>query len=248
MKTDRLPIRILLADSHTIFRIGLRRLMEREPDLQVVAEAADGLQAVRHAATAKPDILLINEEMLGTAGELFLKHGSGQAGSLRIFVIGSIDGKERIEAAFRMGVWGFAPKELPTKVLIDGIRTVMAGKRWIGLQPGGATHKKAKEPAERSRKKPFGLTKRELEIVSTVVAGFSNKAIAKKLKISEDTVKHHVTNVFDKTGVYNRLELALFAIHHGLTRSPSENWEGSRAWGLRGELKARGGGDVGAHR
>ena len=100
MATERPLIRILLADSHSLFRIGLRRLLEREPDVQVVDEAADGPQAVRCAATGKADILLIDEEMLHTSGELFSNYGAGQEGSLRIFMIGSIDGQERIDAAF----------------------------------------------------------------------------------------------------------------------------------------------------
>lgn len=216
MKAERGFLRIVLADSHHIFRAGLRRILERQPDLRVIAEAADGLQAVRQVDAQNPDVLIIEEELLAAAGEMLLRSDSCRDGSLRILAIGSLGNIERIMGAFRMGARGFAPKEFPARVLIDGIRSVMEGKRWIGLQPARAGRPAAETSAENGSKKSFGLTKRELEIVHTVVGGYSNRAIAKKLKISEDTVKHHVTNIFDKTGVYNRLELALFAIHHGL--------------------------------
>jgi len=220
---DCLPIRILLAQSQTPFRIGLRSLLEREPDLQVVAEAADGPQAIYQANEVKPDILLIDENILESARAAILEHADGNGSFPRIFVLGSSDGKDKVENALQMGVWGFASKESPTGFLIDGIRGVMAGKRWPHNRPpgqsGGPQHGSQEDAPGAVGEKPFGLTKREMAVISVVIAGHSNKEIARKLHISEDTVKHHLTHIFDKIGVYNRLELALFAIHHGLNEA-----------------------------
>ena len=223
MNTDRPLIRILLADSHGIFRLGLRHLLERESDFRVVGEAADCGQAVSCIRAEKPDILLIEEEMFNAFGADLLRLGADNGGLPRMFIMGTLSGAEPVEAAFRMGAWGFAPKELSSQVLIDGIRSIMAGTRWAATQPeprrGADPKRRTGAPGKASVRKPFGLTRRELEVINAIVAGFSNRLIATRFKISEDTVKHHVTNIFDKTGVYNRLELALFAIHHGLTRT-----------------------------
>jgi DNA-binding NarL/FixJ family response regulator len=131
--------------------------------------------------------------------------------------------KRVIAEAFHCGVRGVVLKDASSSVLIQAIRSIMEGKFWLGHR--SVTHLGKRLPGlsasvkSPARPKSYGLTRRELEILLTIVSGYANKEIAGKFSISEDTVKHHLTNIFDKTGVDNRLELALFAIHHGLAHA-----------------------------
>ena len=109
-------------------------------------------------------------------------------------------------------------KSSPPELLFKSIRSVMAGQHWIGREAVSdlvqALRAQMADGAEKPARERFGLTRREIEITSSVVAGLSNREIGRKLSLSEDTVKHHLTNIFDKMGASNRLELALFAVHH----------------------------------
>ncbi len=220
MERGRAPIRILLADDHVIFRSGLRNLLDREPGFKVVGEARDVAETTKFVRETAPDILLIDLQMPGVTGTEFLRQLSSNGRKMRTLVLTAANAKNEIEAAFRLGVRGVVLKDSSTKVLIQGIHSVMSGKFWVADGPVSRLGSESLQPAHASSAqmptKTFGLTGREMEIVTAIVSGYSNREIAAKLDISEDTVKHHVTNVFDKLGVFNRLELALFAIHHGL--------------------------------
>jgi DNA-binding NarL/FixJ family response regulator len=122
----------------------------------------------------------------------------------------------------QLGARGVVMKEAATQLLMKAIRTVMAGEYWIGREAVGDIVEFMRLNASGDRPpKNFGLTKREMDILMTIVAGLSNKEIARKFSLSEDTVKHHLTNIFDKVGVGSRLELALFAINNRITDQPS---------------------------
>ena len=125
----------------------------------------------------------------------------------------------QIAAALRLGARGVVMKESATQVLIDSIRAVMQGDFWVGREvvTGRVTARAAQGgPAADRKARPYGLTNRELEIVSTIVAGCTNREIAQRFSLSEDTVKHHLTSIFNKLGVANRLELAMFAVNNRL--------------------------------
>ncbi len=213
-------IRIVLADDRAILRAGLRSLLARESDFLVVGEAADGHEVIRLLAETKPDMLLADLNLPGLSAADILRWISSEGHRVRTLVLASADDEARIAEVLRHGARGIVLKEADTKVLFEGIRCVMEGKFWLGHKSVARIGKKLPGVRELSRTESrpsnFGLTRREMEIVGAIVSGFSNKEIARKLKISEDTVKHHLTSAFDKAGVYNRLELALFAIHHGL--------------------------------
>jgi len=221
MDTSHSPIRILLADTRTLFRVGLHRLLDQESDLRVVGEAADGTEATRLAHELNPDILLIDLHMLGTPEAPVLKRLSLNGHRIHTLVLAGTSGNDKIGEALRMGARGYVLKESETAVLVNGIHSVMRGKFWLGHEAASRPANGAGQELPGSGSEPparmFGLTRRELQIVAAVVSGYSNREIAQKFSISEDTVKHHVTNIFDKVGVYNRLELALFAVHHRLT-------------------------------
>jgi len=123
-----------------------------------------------------------------------------------------------------LGARGVVLKDCGTEILMRSIRSVLAGEYWVGREPVSNLMQYLRglmdSSTKISRQKRFGLTPRELDIVSAVVAGFANKEIAEHFKISEDTVKHHLSNIFDKTGVSTRLELALFAVNQALPFKP----------------------------
>ena len=216
------PIRIVIADDHPIFRDGLRRLLEAEPDLKVVGEACDGAEAVKFTRQLKPDILLLDLAMPRHPGlEALREMSSGQtSNSVRVILLTAAAEKNQIVEALQLGARGVVLKDSATQLLLKSIHTVMAGEYWVGRESVSNLvqflRTLMQSSGEEARQKKFGLTPRELEIVSTVVAGYANKEIAEYFKISEDTVKHHLSNIFDKLGVSTRLELALFAVNQGL--------------------------------
>jgi two-component system nitrate/nitrite response regulator NarL len=216
------PVRILLADDHPIFRDGLRRLLEAEPDLKVIGEACDGAEAVKMARQLKPDIMLLDLAMPRMPGlEALREMSSGPvSNSVRVILLTAAAEKKQIVEALQLGARGVVLKDSATQLLLKSIHTVMSGEYWVGRESVSNLvqylRNLVQSSGEEAKQKKFGLTPRELEIVSAVVAGYSNKEIAEYFKISEDTVKHHLSNIFDKLGVSTRLELALFAVNQAL--------------------------------
>ncbi len=217
-------VRIVIADDHTIFRDGLRRLLEAEPELTVVAEAADGADAVKHTRELNPDVLLLDLAMPRVPGMDVLRDLSTDGNQLHTKIIVLTAAVERLEIvqALQLGARGVVMKEAATQLLMKAIRTVIAGQYWIGREAvGDIVEFLRTNPSGEKPPRNYGLTKREMDILTTIVAGLSNKEIARRFSLSEDTVKHHLTNIFDKVGVASRLELALFAINNRLAEPPS---------------------------
>jgi DNA-binding NarL/FixJ family response regulator len=215
------PIRILIADDHPIVRDGLRRLLETEPDFQVVGQAADGREAVKLVREVQPDVLLLDLSMPRLPGLEVLRELSDSSSPVRTILLAAAIEKEQIIEALQMGARGVVLKESATQLLFKGIRTVMAGQYWVGREKVSDLVAALRGLVASGGEKPdknFGLTRRELEIVSTIVAGYTNRDIAQKFSLSEDTVKHHLTHIFDKLGVSSRLELAMFAVNHRIVR------------------------------
>jgi len=220
----REPIRLMIADDHSIFRDGLKKLIETQPDFTFVGEASNGREAVLRAHELKPDVLTLDLSMPHMSGlDVVAELDRTRSGVRTIMLVASIDRAGTIEA-LQNGARGIVLKESATELLFKAIRCVMAGQYWVGrdtvsdlVQTLGRLSNGSGSPA-RSK---FGLTRRELEVLPLVVAGCTNREIAEKQGLSEDTIKHHLTNIFDKTGASNRLELAVFAIHHQLVPSAS---------------------------
>jgi DNA-binding NarL/FixJ family response regulator len=215
-------VRIVIADDHPIFRDGLRRLLEAEADLKVLGEAADGAEAVKLARQLKPDILLLDLAMPKHPGLEALRDLSVTPGPnpVRVILLTAAAEKAQIVEALQLGARGVVLKDSATQLLLRAIHTVMSGEYWVGRESVSNLVQYLRtlmqSSSDEARQRKFGLTPRELEIVSAVVAGYANKEIAEYFKISEDTVKHHLSNIFDKLGVSTRLELALFAVNQAL--------------------------------
>jgi DNA-binding NarL/FixJ family response regulator len=217
-------VKILIADDHPIFRDGLRRLLEAEKGFKVVAEACDGVEAVDFVRRFQPEILLLDLAMPRRPGLEALRELNHESAQVRVILLTAAAEREQIVEALQLGARGVVLKDCGTEILMKSIRAVLGGEYWVGREPVSNLLQYLRSLMESStklsRQKRFGLTPRELDIVSTVVAGYANREIAEHFKISEDTVKHHLSNIFDKTGVSTRLELALFAVNQSLPFKP----------------------------
>jgi DNA-binding NarL/FixJ family response regulator len=213
-------VRLVIADDHPIFRDGLRRLLDSRPGFDVVGEAGDGIEAIEQVERWGPDVLLLDMAMPRVTGLDVLRQMTDRhAGTKTILLTAFID-KADIVTALQLGARGVVLKDSATEVLFSSIRSVLDGHYWVGREAVADLIATLRDMIassnEEARKKNFGFTKREFDIIGAIVAGDTNKDIAKRFSISEDTVKHHLTNIFDKAGVSTRLELGMFAVHHKL--------------------------------
>lgn len=205
------PVRIVIADDHSLVRNGLRRILEQETDFKVIGEASDGDEALDSIRKLNPDVLLLDLAMPRTDGLQVLRELRLMPNSVMVVMLTAAIDKNQINEAVRLGAHGVVMKTSAIDVLIKSIRCVMDGQYWLD-RTMLAEIVRAPTPSDSK----FGLTERELQLVSLISAGGSNKEIAESLGITEATVKRHLANVFDKTGVSTRLELAVFAMNHGL--------------------------------
>jgi DNA-binding NarL/FixJ family response regulator len=211
-------IRIAIADDHTIFRDGLRRLLTLEQDFEIVAEAQDGTEVMDILRDKEPDILLLDLKMPGLDGLSLLQRIQTQKIKTKIIVLTASDDEGEYVQAMRYGTSGIVLKQTATELLLKSIRKVYGGEIWLDSKTTAAVMRQFASPSDpgpRERDTPR-LSNREREIVALVAQGFKNKEIAERMFISEQTVKNHLHNIFDKLGVSDRLELALYAIHRNI--------------------------------
>lgn len=210
-KADGTAIRIIIADDHAIFRDGLRRLLASEKDFAVVGEAADGDQAISLARQLKPDILLLDLAMPRKPGMEALRELAEINLPIHVILLTAAIHPFEVTCALQLGARGVVLKASPPELLLKSIRAVAEGQHWVASEVLSDWARIAKEPTGAA-----ALTSREIEIVSAIRSGSSNREIAQKLSISEETVKRHLSNIFGKLGVSSRLELALLASRHNL--------------------------------
>ena len=212
-------VRVLIADDYCLFRDGLKALLRSEPGFVVVGEAHDGDEAVTLTRQHRPDILLLDLNMPHSGLEA-ARDLCAEPASVRTILLAAEISQEDIMKALQFCVKGVVLKDTASDILFRSIRSVMAGQYWLGRESVSNLVETLRtlicSPQAPKHVERFGLTQRELEIVSKVCAGYTNKEMARTLSISEDTVKHHLSKIYNKVGMSNRLELALFAIHHDL--------------------------------
>lgn len=216
-------IRIVIADDHPIVRDGLKRLLSLDTELEVVGEAGDGREVLERVAELEPDILLLDlrmPNMDGLAALQTLQHTNKRT---RVIVLTASEDKNEFVQAMKLGCSGIVLKQTAPDLINKSIRKVHAGEIWLDSHTTAAVMRQFASPGEAMAAASGGkvrerspLSAREREIVALVAQGYKNKEMAEKMFISEQTVKNHLHNIFDKLGVSDRLELALYAIHKGL--------------------------------
>jgi DNA-binding NarL/FixJ family response regulator len=218
-------IRLIVADDHPIFRDGLCKLLALEPGLSVIAQASNGEEVIRLLAEHQPDVLLLDLRMPGLDGLETLQRMQAARSKTKVIVLTASEDKNQFVQAMKFGTSGIVLKQTATDLLIKSIRKVHAGEIWLDSNTTAAVMKEfaapedvgpAPPPPINRERERSPLSQREREIVALVAQGFKNKEMAEKMFISEQTVKNHLHNIFDKLGVSDRLELALYAIHKGL--------------------------------
>jgi DNA-binding NarL/FixJ family response regulator len=211
------PVRIATADDHPIFRDGLGRLLEARADFKVVGTAGSGREAVQLVADLSPDVLLLDLSMPDMSGIEVMRALDLTRSNVRVVLLTASADSEEILEALRLGARGVVLKESATTMLYKCIDVVMDGKFWFGHDYMPTLVSAFRQASGGEPPSPVDtLTASELRIIAAVVDGATNRDVAAQLGLSEQTVKNHLRRVFDKLGVSNRLELALFAIHHKL--------------------------------
>jgi two-component system nitrate/nitrite response regulator NarL len=210
-------IRVLLVDDHTLFRSGVKALLQRQPDFEVVGEAADSLQGVRRAAELKPHVVLLDLHMPGISGKDSVQQFLEASPGSRVLMLTVSEDADDLIGSLRSGASGYLLKNIETETLLESIRRAadgdsvvspqMTGKLVRGLQAARTA------PADEQRN---GLTVREREILSHLAKGQSNKEIARSLALAESTVKIHVQNILRKLNLSSRVQAAVYAIENGL--------------------------------
>ncbi len=211
-----MPIRLLLADDHPIVLDGLEQLFRLEQDFEVVARCRDGEETLRAIRVHRPDVGVLDIRMPRGDGLDVLR--AIEAGGLltRVVLLTAALGEDQLVEALRLGVGGVVLKEMAPRLLVEAVREVHAGRRWLDKGSTDRALSRLLQREERILEAAETLTLRELEIVRMVASGLRNRAIAEKLFISEGTVKIHLHNIYQKTAVDGRLELAVYAQRKGL--------------------------------
>ena len=206
-------IRVVLADDHAVVRQGLRTFLDLQDDIEVVAEAADGLQAIGAALRTDPDVLLLDLVMPGLDGVGVLARLRDRDARARVIVLTSFGDDDKLFAALRGGAAGYLLKDVQPSELVRAIRSAHAGQS--PLSPAIAT-RVVEEVAHGGAAAPGELTPRELDVLTLIARGRSNKVIARELGVAEKTVKTHVSHILGKLGLTDRTQAALYAVRQGL--------------------------------
>jgi DNA-binding NarL/FixJ family response regulator len=207
--------RILIADDQTLFRAGLARLLDEDPRVEVVGQAADGLEAVKQAAKLKPDVILMDLKMPGIDGIEATRQIAEADPTAKVIVLTTFETDSQVIQALKAGASGYVLKDSSAAAIVSSIVAVMSGER---VMASAVANRVLEMLTGTATPKEFydGLTNREIEILKLLANGMANKQIAYRLKISEKTVRNHVSNMYEKLGIYDRSQAVLYAVRKGL--------------------------------
>ena len=221
-------IRVSIIEDHAIVRAGIRMLIEREAGIEVISETTTATEALALKGTS-PDVILLDISLRTESGVDFLPQILRHYEPARVLVLTATEDPDTQLLAIEAGASGVVMKEQAPEVLVKAIHAVNSGEPWIGSALSiAALHKLSRAKADKVRIDPEAakialLTPREREVIAVVTRGLNGAGIAKELKISEATVRHHITSILSKLEVSNKLELAVYAFHHGLGKTPNSD-------------------------
>jgi DNA-binding NarL/FixJ family response regulator len=207
--------RVLVVDDQTLFRSGLARLLDEDPRIEVVGQAVDGLDAVKKVAETKPDVVLMDLKMPNMDGIEATRQIVSEHQDVKVLILTTFEADNHVIQALKAGASGYVLKDSLAEAIVSSVLAVIAGERVMAsvvanrvleMLTGTATPKEFYD----------GLTVREIEILKLLASGMANKQIAYRLKISEKTVRNHVSNMYEKLGIYDRSQAVLYAVRKGL--------------------------------
>jgi DNA-binding NarL/FixJ family response regulator len=207
--------RVLIADDQTLFRSGLARLLEEDPRVEVIGQAGDGLDVVKKVGTLKPDVVLMDIKMPNLDGVEATRRILAEHPEVKILILTTFDADSFVLQALRAGASGYVLKNSQPEAIVSSILAVVAGERVMAtvvanrvldMLTGATTPKEFYD----------GLTAREVEILRLLATGQANKQIARRLTISEKTVRNHISHMYEKLQIYDRSQAVLYAVRKGL--------------------------------
>jgi DNA-binding NarL/FixJ family response regulator len=209
------PIRVLIVDDQSLFRAGLSRLLQADPRIEIVGEAADGAEAVKAAGSLKPDVVLMDLKMPNLDGIAATKEIAANHPDVKVLILTSFDADSQVIQALKAGANGYLLKDANVESVVSSLLAVVAGER---VMASAVVNRVLEMLTGSTSTKEFydGLTAREMEILKLLAGGMANKQIAFHLTISEKTVRNHVSNMYEKLNVFDRTQAALYAVRKGL--------------------------------
>ncbi|GHD74775.1 response regulator [Vogesella fluminis] len=214
------PIRILLIDDHTLFRSGLKALLQRQPDLEVIGEAADGLEGVKLTEQQKPDVVLLDLDMPVMHGRDALSQILVTQPQQAVLMLTVSEDGEDLAECMKSGARGYLLKNINADFLLSSIRRAVDGDSVLSPEMTAKLVARLRTPTIETRNPELeSLTPRERETLSYLASGASNKEIARALDLAESTIKVHVQNILRKLGLSSRVQAAVYAVEHGLDKA-----------------------------
>jgi DNA-binding NarL/FixJ family response regulator len=215
LTTNVTTVRTLIADDQTLFRVGLARLLEEDPRVEIVGQAGDGVEAVKLAAALKPDVVLMDLKMPNIDGIEATRQIVASYPGVKVLLLTTFEADNHVIQALKAGASGYILKDSRPESIVSSLLAVMAGER---VMASAVANRVLEMLTGTTTPKEFydGLTGREIEILKLLAGGMANKQIAYKLKISEKTVRNHVSNMYEKLNIYDRSQAVLYAVRKGL--------------------------------
>ena len=215
MSLNTRTVRVLIADDQTLFRVGLARLLEEDPRVEIVGQAGDGAEAVKLAGSVMPDVILMDLKMPNVDGIEATKQILAKHPGVKVLLLTTFEADNHVIQALKAGASGYILKDSRPDSIVSSLLAVMAGER---VMASAVANRVLEMLTGTTTPKEFydGLTGREIEILKLLAGGMANKQIAYKLKISEKTVRNHVSNMYEKLNIYDRSQAVLYAVRKGL--------------------------------